>query len=143
MQDAPKIATLTEEELAIVLESQLQPPEHRVFICPMCETIQSAMDFVRAGVEKEKVDNYLAFSCIGRWTHGKPPPDRNGTQEGCNWTLGGLLKCHELEVVTADGKRHPLFKPGDAEQAAKHRARFEQIQPEGKPDGSQPSETSD
>ena len=69
------------------------------FICPRCKTPQSAADLVAAGVDKEKVNNYIGFSCIGRW-------DKN---KGCDWTLGGLLNIHQLEIEDSAGKMHPHF----------------------------------
>jgi len=73
------------------------------FECPNCRTLQSANDLILAGAGKtiEEVEKYVAFSCIGRFDSGK----------GCDWTLGGLLQIHELEVETEDGKRHPRFLP--------------------------------
>ena len=83
------------------------------FVCPACGTSQSARDLVAAGVPKEKVDSYIGFSCIGRFTNqgdkgitmkqqGKP------WNKGCNWTLGGLFSIHELTVIK-DGVRHAHF----------------------------------
>ena len=63
-------------------------PKNWKFRCPRCKTTQTAHDLVEAGVKKEEIDNYLGFSCIGRFTKDK----------GCNWTLGGLFQIHELEV---------------------------------------------
>lgn len=70
------------------------------FICPRCKTPQSGQDLVDAGVKKECVNDYLGFSCIGRWTKDK----------GCDWTLGGLFKIHTLEIEDHDGKMHPYFE---------------------------------
>ncbi len=70
------------------------------FICPRCKTPQGAEDLIAVGVEKEKIGDYLGFSCIGRWTKDK----------GCDWTLGGLFKIHTLEIEDHDGKMHPRFE---------------------------------
>lgn len=95
------------------------------FRCPICKTIQSARDLIAAGVgvDFDRVESRLAFSCVGRFTgadeHKKGmPPGR-----GCNWTLGGLLQVHELVVLTEDGKypRFELATPAEAQaHAAKH-----------------------
>ena len=88
----------------------------------MCGTIQSAFDLVKAGAGKDfdEVEKYLGFSCIGRWTHHKPPPKKRGTQVGCNWTLGGLFQTHELVVETPDAKQHPRFELATPQEAKSH-----------------------
>jgi hypothetical protein len=73
------------------------------FVCPRCETEQSAADFKAAGVPRERLDGQLAFSCIGRHTDKK----------GCDWTLGGLFQIHTLEVLI-DGKPRPTFEFAEA-----------------------------
>ena len=99
--------------------------------CPMCGTIQSARDLIAAGAGKtfEEVEKFLGFSCVGRWTHGNPPPEVKGTQSGCNWTLGGLFRTHELEVVTPDGRRHMRFMPCTPEEAQTHAKRNRVVSP--------------
>lgn len=77
------------------------------FICPACKSVQGADDFYAAGFERGtgKVNNVLGYSCIGRFT-GKGPAGSTRTQpgKGCDWTLGGLLQIHELEVQTAESR---------------------------------------
>ena len=94
------------------------------FVCPMCGTVHSGNDLIAAGAGEsfEDIEGFLGFSCVGRWTHNRPPPgkDKKGTQDGCNWTLGGLFSFHELEVETEDGKKHPRFEPATPEQAHMH-----------------------
>jgi len=70
------------------------------FKCPRCGTIQTAEDFVDANVSKDKIGSYLGFSCIGRFTKKK----------GCDWTLGGLLHIHTLEVISENGVINPYFE---------------------------------
>ena len=93
-------------------------------VCPMCGMVQNADDLVKAGAGKsfDEVERYLGFSCVGRWTHNKPPPAKKdkGTQDGCNWTLGGLFNFHELEVIDTEGNHHPRFKVATKEQAQAH-----------------------
>ncbi|MNG26055.1 hypothetical protein D3C84_1109880 [compost metagenome] len=98
------------------------PREHYAFKCPICSTIQSGADLVAAGAGEnfDAVQRFLGFSCIGRFTgvggyvKGTPPG------KGCNWTLGGLFKMHDLEVVTEDGEHHPHFEPASPEEAQAH-----------------------
>ena len=70
------------------------------FVCPRCKTIQSGQDLLDAGVKKEKIDSYVAFSCIGRFNKG---------ETGCDWTLGGLFTIHKTEIIIGDKKR-PVFE---------------------------------
>jgi len=82
------------------------------FVCPRCGAAQSIQDFLDAGVaaqsirdfvdagfDRETIEKVIGFSCIGRYAEGR----------GCDWTLGGLFKIHQVEVVADDGKRHPYF----------------------------------
>lgn len=99
--------TMTLDEFHAALKAQgTERIEDVTFKCPMCGTLQSAQDLIDAGAgtDLDDVERYLAFSCVGRW-----PSDK-----GCDWTLGGLFKLHELEVVTPDGKHHPRFEPATA-----------------------------
>lgn len=96
--------------------------EYCAFVCPICKTIQSGSDLIIAGAREtfDEVEGFLAFSCVGRFTHAGPyqlgtPPGR-----GCNYTLGGLFKCHTLEVMTPDGEKHPTFELATPEEAKKH-----------------------
>lgn len=81
--------------------------DHCAFICPNCGTIQSTHSFIAAGVDRERAEKAIAFSCIGRLVDG----------QGCDWTLGGLFKIHELTVITDDGAEHPRFRFASAEDA--------------------------
>lgn len=97
---------MTLEEFHEAMKSQGVSIEQVTFQCPKCKTLQSANDLIAAGAGKNlnEVEKYLGFSCIGRFSKNK----------GCDWTLGGLFKIHELEVITEDGKRHPRFMPVSA-----------------------------
>jgi hypothetical protein len=80
------------------------------FICPSCRTVQTPQDLVNCGVKKADLNKYLAFSCIGRF----------GSEKGCDWTLGGLLRIHELEIIipAEDGEpehTRPAFEFADGE----------------------------
>lgn len=78
------------------------------FICPRCNTVQTARDLLAAGVSNEDAKKYIGFSCVGRFTKEK----------GCNWTLGGLFQIHELIVVCSDGEQ-PLFRFADKQNLKK------------------------
>jgi hypothetical protein len=114
--------SMTLEEFQSAIKAQGVPLEHVAFRCPMCGTVQSATDLIVAGAGKtfEQVERFLGFSCVGRWRDCGTPPGEPG--RGCNWTLGGFLKCHALEVVTPDGKRHPRFALCTPEEAQEHHA---------------------
>lgn len=115
--------TLTVQEFFAKLRSQNVPREHLAFVCPICGSIQSAYDLIKAGAGKDydEVEKYVAFSCVGRFTHKLPAPKPFGTRYGCDWTLGGLFQFHDLEVITPDGKAHPRFRPVSATIAQAHK----------------------
>ena len=82
---------------------------HAAFKCPMCKTVQSITSFTCAGADAETAEKYIGFSCIGRITGAEGPrkaPDGNP----CNWTLGGLFRLHEMEVIDEEGTSHPHFE---------------------------------
>lgn len=70
------------------------------FRCPMCGHIQTAEDFRNNNLDP---DGRVYYSCIGRWVRGS----------GCDWTLGGLLTVHTLEIITEDGNKVPVFEFAD------------------------------
>ncbi|SEO65218.1 VVA0879 family protein [Nitrosovibrio sp. Nv6] len=114
--------TMTLDEYHSALKAQGVPRDHLAMKCPICKTIQSASDLIAAGAGKnfDEVEKYLGFYCIGRFTraggHKKGvPPGR-----GCDWTLGGFLQAHELEVVTPDGVHNPRFALATPEEAQAH-----------------------
>lgn len=124
--------TQTLDEFLAELKAQGVAKVDLAFKCPACGTIQSARDLIEAGAgaDFDAVEGYLGFSCIGRFTHLRPPPrplpdDYNG---GCNWTLGGLFPIHKLEVVTADGKHHKRFEPATPDEAQRHAQRLQEVQ---------------
>lgn len=115
--------TMTIEEFYAALKGQGVPSkEDLAFICPRCKTVQSAADLISvgAGSSFDEVEGYLAFSCIGRWTDAGPVDKETRPGDGCNWTLGGLFKLHDLEVVDEDGESHPRFMPASPEAAQSH-----------------------
>lgn len=114
--------TMTLDEFKQALKSQgVSSHEHFAFKCPMCGAVQSGTSLIAAGAGKsfEEVESVLGFSCIGRWT-GAKSPRKEHDGEPCNWSLGGLLQTHNLEVLTPDGEHHPRFDIASPGEAKKH-----------------------
>lgn len=114
--------TVSLEQFHTELKAQgVSSHEHFAFVCPMCGTVQSARDLIKAGAGEtfDDVEKYLAFSCVGRFSNAESP---RKTPDGkpCNWTLGGLFRTHKLEVETPDGEKHPRFEPATRKQAQEH-----------------------
>lgn len=116
--------TMTLDEFIAACKAQAKCRDEIVFICPMCGTLQSGKDFIEAGVGEdfEEIEKFIAYSCIGRW-QGADSPRKKPDGKPCNWTLGGLLRTHKLEVITPDGKHHPRFELATKDAAAAHRQR--------------------
>lgn len=114
---------MTIPEFHAALKSQgVSSHEHFAFICPACGTVQSGRDLMKAtGKPFAEIERHLGFSCIGRFTGAGPVEKKRGGQRGCDWTLGGLLRIHSLEVVDGD-ERYPRFALATAEQAQAHEA---------------------
>ncbi|ARM12090.1 MULTISPECIES: VVA0879 family protein [Rhizobium] len=93
--------------------------QHLAFRCPMCATIQSAASLIKAGAGEnfEQVEKFLGFSCVGRFT-GAGSPRKAPDGQPCNWTLGGFLRLHKLEVIDADGKAYARFEIATADEAS-------------------------
>jgi hypothetical protein len=100
---------------------------HIAFVCPICGTVQSMASLIAAGCEPDKVEGYVAFSCEGRFTRAGPwarstdksakARDRREVR-GCDWTLGGLLSLHKLEITYPDSTEpRPAFVIATPEQA--------------------------
>jgi len=88
----------------------------------VCGTIQSIDDIIRAtGYQAEEVEAYAGFSCIGRFTNAGAHKPGTPPGKGCDWTLGGLLRLHNL-VVVKDGREHPFFDLATPEEAQAHEA---------------------
>lgn len=71
------------------------------FKCPQCGHVQSIESMKKhTPNSKDDLDGYVHFSCEGRINR----------EFGCDWTLGGLFKIHNTEVLTEDGEAHPVFE---------------------------------
>lgn len=115
--------TMTVDDLHAAFRAQGVPTkEDLAWKCPICGTVQSAKDLIRAGAGKnfDEVEKFLGFSCVGRWTDAGPARDGDTPGKGCDWTLGGFLQLHKVEVLTPDGKRHPMFEVASPEAAKAH-----------------------
>lgn len=89
---------------------------HAAFKCPVCRTVQSLQSFLCAGCDADTVEKFIGFSCVGRKT-GAGAPRKEPDGKPCNWTLGGFLRLHTLEVVDPEGAEHPFFEIASPEEA--------------------------
>ncbi|MFY4037917.1 VVA0879 family protein [Achromobacter xylosoxidans] len=114
---------MTLEEFHAACIAQAARSELTTVKCPMCGTLQNALDFIAAGAGKDwgDVSRYVGFSCVGRFT-GAGAPRKEPDGEACNWSLGGLFKTHRMVVVTPDGIEHPHFELATPEEAAAYHA---------------------
>jgi len=111
--------TITFDQFKAELSAQGVDREHFAVRCVACGTVQSRQDFVNAGIHPtiEEAQKHWGFSCIGRWKPGK----------GCDWTLGGLLHIHTLEIdFGAEEFKLPCFEPASA-AGAQANARGERV----------------
>lgn len=111
--------TLTLSEFHAQAKTQNVMRDDVAFVCPMCGTIQSSRLLISEGVGAcyDTVKTIIGFNCVGRYTGKGSPNEEKGKGHGCNWSLGGLLQVHELEVITPDGKYVPCFELATPEQA--------------------------
>lgn len=102
--------------------------EHIATKCPVCSTVQSIASLVAAGSTQESAETMIGYSCEGRLNGVGPWPssedktkksDARRLIRGCDWTLGGLFRIHNLEVETEDGKRHSYFDIATPDEAQK------------------------
>lgn len=102
------------DEFLLTLQDQGVPPEHYAFKCVRCGNIQSAASLFKY-MSPDKALSNVYFCCEGRFTK----------ERGCDWTLGGLLKIHKMEVLTEDKnsavcgilRTHPTFEPASRAEA--------------------------
>lgn len=105
-RQSPRRITIKEFH-EVLAEQDVDRREDLEFICPKCGTTQTAQDLIDAGAGEnfEDVATKIAFSCVGRYDE----------EVDCDWTLGGLLQIHELEVIAEDGTPVPRFLPANTE----------------------------
>jgi len=108
--------TMTQDEFLAEARKRFGPKVRDwKFVCPACGTVQSVQQLLDAGLSKEDVQSVIGYSCIGRFTNqdgGGIEAKHRGEpwNKGCNWTLGGLLRIHTLEVDCGDGEMRPAFE---------------------------------
>ena len=74
------------------------------FQCPACGNVQSIASVLDHNPDLEgDLGAWIYFACEGRHTPG----------HGCDWSLGGLLRIHKVEVLS-DGEATPAFEFADA-----------------------------
>jgi hypothetical protein len=120
--------TMTQDELSEEAERRFgENVRNWKFVCPACGTVQSVQQLLdavlAAGGKKDDVHRYIGFSCIGRFTSAgdagiSAKSKGKKWDKGCNWTLGGLLRIHEMEVTMPDGHARPTFELAEAEPVA-------------------------
>lgn len=119
--------TLTIEQFHQRLKAQgVTSRKHVAFKCPICGTVQSIASLKAAGASDETAEKIIGFSCEGRLTNAGPAAAAGAKDaksiarrkvRGCDWTLGGLFRLHEMEVIDEAGERHPRFAIATPDQA--------------------------
>lgn len=126
--------TIAIEEFQAALAGQGVGRDHAAFVCPICRTVQSMASLKIAGAEDGHAESAVGFSCEGRLTKAGAWPSASSTSaeavarravRGCDWTLGGLFRLHELEVRTPDDKLHPTFEVASPAEAQNLKAQME------------------
>ena len=78
------------------------------FVCPSCGHVASVQDYKDAGAPQEAV----AFSCVGRWTGGKPAFKKgNGP---CDYAGHGLIRLNPIRLTNAAGENLRVFAFAEA-----------------------------
>lgn len=99
--------TVSEATFRKEIRAQGVPTEQITMKCANCGLLHCAQDLLDAGAAEnlEDVFKYLGFSCVGRWSKAV----------GCDWTLGGLFKIHDYEVIpdeeSEEEEPQPMFRP--------------------------------
>ena len=118
--------SITLEQFQQEVKQQGVPREHFAVRCPVCNTVQSMASLIAAGCPESEVEQYVGFSCVGRFTKAGPFHKGDRPGKGCDWTLGGLFRVHKLEIVTPDGEKHMHF---DLASPAEAKALMEKTRP--------------
>ena len=67
------------------------------FKCVSCGHVQTIQDFIDHKIKEP--ETLVFYSCLGRWVKGI----------GCDWTLGGLIQIHKIEILK-EGRKIPSFE---------------------------------
>lgn len=111
------VRTITQKEWLDELRAQGTERGDWAVKCCMCRTVQSINSMLKAGVAVEDANAAIGFSCIGRFTNAGPAKRDDAPGKGCDWSLGGLLRLHDVEVVLEGGRTSPAFEPASPEEA--------------------------
>ena len=98
-----------EEWLAKARELFGDDPKQWRFVCPSCGHVQSIADFEALGMEGRQIQNYIGFSCIGRWRPKSVHLGEPDQGEGCNYAGGGLFRLNPVEVDLGEGEVRGTF----------------------------------
>lgn len=88
------------------------------FKCPCCETVQTAMDFVNAGLSKKDAGTSIAKECIGRYLPKKQKAISEKKiikGEPCDYAGYGLFRLNPIEIEMDDGRMQYAFAFADEE----------------------------
>lgn len=88
------------------------------FKCPVCETVQTARDFVNAGLSKEEASSSIAIECIGRYLPVKQKAigeKKIIKGKPCNYAGYGLFRLNPVEIEMSDGSKQYAFAFADGE----------------------------
>ncbi|SHE67000.1 hypothetical protein SAMN02745157_0676 [Kaistia soli DSM 19436] len=115
-----EIKRITVDELHAAFKAQGVPSREDIAVkCPICGTVQSLRSLVAAGAGKtpDEAERFIGFSCVGRWTNAGPHRKGSASGKGCDWTLGGFFKLHNLIVIDHAGAEHPYFDLASPDEA--------------------------
>lgn len=123
------IRRITVDEFHAEIRAQGAPTRRDVaFKCVVCGTVQSMNSLIAAGAgaNEEEVEQFVGFSCVGRWTGAGPHRDGAKPGAGCDWTLGGFFRLHTVEVITSDGP-NPIFELASPAEALALAQKFGEV----------------
>ncbi len=72
------------------------------FRCVACGNVQSIQSVIKRNqsLSFDDIQDWIFFACECRYTKGV----------GCDWSLCGLFRIHQLEVITPDGEELVAFE---------------------------------
>jgi hypothetical protein len=81
------------------------------FVCPSCGLVQTRQDFLDLGMSQRQVDQYLAYSCIGRWRNPleSAEPFEGESIWGCRYSGGLLPNVSPITLIISEGEERPTF----------------------------------
>lgn len=79
-----------------MLDERFGSPKEWKFVCPICGHVQSVQDFLDINVDA----NNVYHKCIGRFK----------ADEGCDYTINGLIKICKTAIIADDLNIVPVFE---------------------------------